>query len=234
MKKLLSSLIAVCLCLTTVAALSSCGCQKEEDTRVITATTTEPELVDENGFGFIIVDGKTLTLTKYSGTATDIEIPSEFEGKPVTEIKNGAFRETDIKSVSIPSSIKTIGDRAFTSCVKLEKVVMAQGVEAIDKFAFSYCTALKNVEFPDTIKSIGMFSFTATGLEEIKIPNGVEEIGAYAFYQCTELKTAYVPASVTTIDKGAFTENGGLTIYGEKDSAAEEYADTYGDTFSEE
>ncbi|MDY3862215.1 MAG: leucine-rich repeat domain-containing protein [Ruminococcus sp.] len=233
MKKLLSSLLAVCLCLTSAAALGSCGCQKE-DTRVITAETTQPELVDENGFGYVIVDGKTLTLTQYKGSAVDIQVPSEYDGKPVTEIENSVFRSQDIKSVSIPSSIKKIGNRAFSDCQKLEKVELAEGVEYIDTFAFSYAFALKEIKLPSTLKTIGQYAFTACAMEEVKIPEGVEEIGAFAFYQCENLKTAYVPDTVTTIDKGAFKESAGLTIYGKSGSAAEQYANDNGDTFAEE
>ena len=79
MKKILTAFLSIILCFCCVFAFASCGCQ-EADTRVKVPGTTAPELVDENGFGYIIVDSKTLMVTKYSGTAKDIIVPAEYDG----------------------------------------------------------------------------------------------------------------------------------------------------------
>lgn len=225
MKKVLTSLLAIILCFCCVFAVTSCGCQ-EEDTRVKAPGTTAPELVDENGFGYIIVNSSTLTVTKYTGTATDIIVPAEYDGKPVTAIGDDAFRDAKITSVTIPSSIKSLGSRSFDGCVALASVTLPEGLETIGDHAFKYDTALTEIKFPSTLKSIGMYAFTYTGLSKVEIPDGVTSLGAYCFFQNELLKSATVPASVTTIDKGAFGDCPKLTIKGESGSAVETYAET--------
>ncbi len=225
MKKLLTAFLSIILCFCCVFAFASCGCQ-EEDTRVKVPGTTAPELVDENGFGYIIVNSSTLTVTKYSGTATDIIVPAEYDGKPVTAIGEDAFRDCKITSVEIPSSIKSIGKRAFDGCMSLSSVKLPEGLESIGDHAFKYDTELKEIKFPSTLKSIGMYAFTFTGITTVEIPENVTTIGAYCFFQNEKLETAIVPANVTTIEKCAFAECPELTIKGESGSAIEEYAES--------
>ena len=200
MKKFLTAILSICLCFCCVFAFASCGCQ-EEDTRVKEPGTTAPELVDENGFGYVIVDSKELTLTKYTGSATDITVPAEYQDKPVTAIGEDAFRDTRITSVVIPSSVKSLGSRAFDGCVALASVTLLEGLESIGDHAFKY-----------------------TGISSVEIPDGVTTIGEYCFYQNEKLATATVPASVTTIKKFAFADCPNLTIKGESGSAVETYA----------
>ncbi len=223
MKKLLILFLTVGLCLTSVFAFASCGCQKE-DTRVNTSTLTEPDIVDSNGFGYIIVDSKTLTLTQYKGSATEVQIPSEYEGKSVTAVGGGAFRNTQISSVTVPDSVTSIGERAFSNCQKLSSVNLPDEIKVIEKNAFEYCPNLKTVKLPSDLETIGMYCFTASGIESIEIPDSVTSIDHYAFYQCLNLKTVKVPASVKEFGMEVFSDDENLTITGPKGSAIEEYA----------
>jgi hypothetical protein len=62
---------------------------------------------DSNGWQFFL-DGEKYTIIGYSGSATEIVLPSEFKGLPVTKITGGIFKDnTKITSVSIPESIDT-------------------------------------------------------------------------------------------------------------------------------
>jgi hypothetical protein len=58
-------------------------------------------------------DGKTLTISKYKGSAKNIVIPATLYGLPVTSIGEEAFTENQLTSVTIPDSVIFIGDRAF-------------------------------------------------------------------------------------------------------------------------
>ncbi|MEI8369477.1 MAG: leucine-rich repeat protein, partial [Planctomycetia bacterium] len=54
-------------------------------------------------------------ITGYTGTAAEIIIPASIEGVAVKEIADSAFaNHTEIKSVSIPSSVTRIGSNAFS------------------------------------------------------------------------------------------------------------------------
>ncbi|MCH5299888.1 MAG: leucine-rich repeat domain-containing protein [Ruminococcus sp.] len=233
MKKLIISILTVCLCLTSVFVLTSCE-EEQKGSRVDTATVTEPDVVDDDGFGYIIVDSKTVMLTQYTGSAEDVSVPSEYEGMPVTEIGEGAFRSTKVTSVTVPNSVTSIGVRAFSNCQKLTSVILPDGIKTIEQNAFDYCSNLKTIKLPNTLETIGMYCFTVSGLESIEIPESVTYIDHYAFYQCLNLETAIVPATVKEFGQNVFSGNDKLTITGPSGSAIEDYAKEYELNFTAE
>lgn len=61
---------------------------------------------------------------------TNVVVPEEHEGKPVTEIADEAFKDNEtIVSVKLPASIVKVGDKAFSGCAQLESVTMSDFVE---------------------------------------------------------------------------------------------------------
>ncbi|XMB72289.1 InlB B-repeat-containing protein [Mycoplasmatota bacterium WC30] len=74
---------------------------------------------EKDYFVYSLIEG-AWTITGYTGTATNIEIPSTYSGNPVTSINMFAFMSnTTLTSVVIPSSITTISDYAFYQCTNL-------------------------------------------------------------------------------------------------------------------
>jgi len=65
-------------------------------------------------------------------------------------IGNGAFKNSGIKYVSLPKSLKTIGSSAFEDCILLENIVLGDNIETINDNAFKNTSALKNVYFRGT------------------------------------------------------------------------------------
>ncbi len=142
------------------------------------------------------------------GTCTEkaIDIAEEYEGLPVTEIGNGAFKDEDsITSVKIPNSITKIGEEAFYDCDLLAEVTIQEGVPSIGDEAFSGCNNLKSITIPASVKSIGNNAFSFSGLNEVIFaPNSqLESIGQYAFSHCN-LTEFTIPKSVTSIGSHAF------------------------------
>lgn len=89
-----------------------------------------------------------------------LEIPSEIDSHIVSGIAKEAFRYWDsITSVSIPASVKTIGESAFEDCSEITTLKIADGVETIGKRAFAFCDGLKSVRLPDSIVKIEGNSF---------------------------------------------------------------------------
>ena len=67
----------------------------------------------ESDYTYTINNGE-VTITGYKGSATDVRVPSRIEGKPVVAIGNCAFQsKTSLTSVTIPSSVTSIGNSAF-------------------------------------------------------------------------------------------------------------------------
>ena len=115
-------------------------------------------------------------------------------------------------NVTIPDSVTSIGNSAFSRCTGLTSITIPDGVTSIGGYAFSGCTGLTSITIPDSVTSIGRYAFRGcTGLTSVTIPDGVTSIGGYAFYNCTGLTSVTIPDSVTSIGDGAFYGCTGLT-----------------------
>ena len=78
--------------------------------------------------------------------ATNLTIPSKFNGKAVTRIRNCAFAQRQLlESVKIPDSVKYIEGKSFFGCGKLESIVIPKSVTTIESGAFEKCPGLKYI-----------------------------------------------------------------------------------------
>ena len=162
------------------------------------------------------------TASVVSGNSRDIVIPSsvtyENDSYVVTSIGERAFYGFDIKSISIPNSVTSIGDRAFESCWWLEAVYITD-LTAWCNIKFAYYTSnpcynaahlfLNGVEIidlviPNGITYIRGYAFYGCRLTSISIPNSVTTIEYSAFSYCRSLTSVSIPNSVTSIGNSAF------------------------------
>ncbi|MBR2969408.1 MAG: leucine-rich repeat domain-containing protein, partial [Clostridia bacterium] len=153
---------------------------------------------NETGYTFVGID-------TFSGT--EITIPSTYNGKPVTAVKEYAFNgNTTITSVSVPQSVSYIGKYAFCDCSKLETIVLPDKLECdIGDKTFYNCYNLTSVTIPNGVTSIGDYAFYwCSGLTSVTIPDSVTSIGDQAFYNCYNLTSVTIPDSVTSIGYEAF------------------------------
>lgn len=100
-------------------------------------------------------------------------------------------------------------------------------VKSIGNYAFSYCSNLKNVTFSQNSKltSIGDGAFfECSALSYLTVPVGTTKIGSYAFDSCHELKSIKIHDSVTDIGNYAFFSCTDLTVSGFYGSFSQEYA----------
>lgn len=182
-------------------------------------------------FDFVLnADCESYSLVGISNmTSTTIEIPAEYNGKPVTKISSvSPMNYSGVKEVIIPSSVTEIGKQAFLNCAALEKVTIPESVTKIGNEAFSWCSSLKeisvNVETIETFTFAHCTSLTKITLGEktrkiddsafrncealatIEFNDGLEEIGSAAFFECKSLECEItIPASVKMIGSSAFT-----------------------------
>ena len=142
-------------------------------------------------------DGATATITKYTGSATNVTIPSVIGGYSVTAIGNYAFYNcTSLTSVTIPDGVATIEKCAFYNCTSLTSVTIPDSVTTIGEYAFSDCTSLTNVTIPNSVTTIGHEAFyNCTSLTSVTLGDGVTTIGEWAFSNCTSLTTVYYGGS---------------------------------------
>ena len=114
--------------------------------------------------------------TKYM---ENIVIPATYNGKAVTQILPEAFyRANNLKSITIPNSVKSIGDNAFYSCSSLTSII-------VDENNSSYKSIDGNLYSKDGKKLIQYAIGKA--YTSFVIPNSVTSIGEGAFYNCSKL-----------------------------------------------
>lgn len=181
------------LALALMVVPSFAGCSKKGGTA---------KAAPESDFKFQLSDdGNFIRITMYKGNAKNLVIPETIQGLPV-EVINGFYENKNIKSVVIPSSVKVIGELAFSRCESLEKVTLPEELFYIGKNAFSNCVSLKMVTLPEKLFLIEVDAFRNTGLTSVTLPKGLEYLGE-AFRECNNLAEINIPDDAAFLLKNA-------------------------------
>ena len=184
-----------------------------------------------------------LYLKSYKGFASDVVIPGSIGRFPIVGILEEAFSpdapgidlgqaevRREIRSVTVPSSVKQIGESAFKGCVSLESVTLTQGLEAIGVEAFKACVALARMDIPDTVKIIGTDAFEGTAILDgydgddmlyngnhliksgriadniLTVKEGTKTVADGVFNGNKTLECVYLPESLVSIGAEAFAD----------------------------
>ena len=192
--------------------------------------------VDGLTYRVIDNDAKTVRVT-YKGsesmsnpyTQSTVVIPSTvvFNGNTysVIEIGDNAFSYASMSSITIPSTVKTLGSNVFSDCKNLRSIDLStietfgnavlngctaltsaklpENIETIPQNIFSGCTSMTSYTFSDKIRSIGSGAFFNTGLTSVNFDN-IYDIGEYAF-SGTNLQTVILPEYLYNVGNGAFS-----------------------------
>lgn len=181
------------LALALMVVPSFAGCSKKGGTA---------KAAPESDFKFQLSDdGNFIIITMYKGNAKNLVIPETIQGLPV-EVIDGFSVNKNIKSVVIPSSVKVIGESAFSSCESLENVTLPEELFYIGKEAFSDCVSLKMVTLPEKLFVIDMDAFSGTGLTSVTLPKGLEYL-SQAFRECNNLAEINIPDDAAFLLKNA-------------------------------
>lgn len=118
---------------------------------------------------------------------------------------NSSTSNTALKSIILPDTVLTIGERAFYNCTVLDSFIVGEFTKTIKNAAFSGCTSLTSFIIPSSVTTIGYDLFyNCTALTNCKILYEIKEIPAGMFQFCNNLRSFEFPASVTTIGETAF------------------------------
>ncbi len=141
------------------------------------------------------------------GTCTDtnLVIPNNYKGFPVTAIANSAFWGCTFESVNIPNSVITIGDDAFRDCIRLANVNIPNSVKHIGYGTFRGCISLESIVIPDSVLTLNSSVFMdCTTLTDVVVGNSVTAIPASCFRYCLSLRNVTIGSSVTWISHSSF------------------------------
>ena len=126
-------------------------------------------------------------------------------GNNVKKIESNAFAITpNLKTLTIPSSVETIGASAFYES-GIETLTLECKIKKIESHTFSLTSNLKTLTLPNSVELIDQQAFYESGIETINFGNGLKTISMSAFLNCKSLKTLTIPDSVTSIENYAFS-----------------------------
>lgn len=224
-KRLISLLVAVCM-MITMLPLSAVTAFAED-----TSTDLEDSYKGYK-YAYTVNDGNA-TITKFLGPVDsannglyDIEIPTELGGCTVTGLGEYSFSGylsaaqsnepyqfgRNIHSVTIPQSVTSIGDYAFSHCEKMDSLTINDATTSIGSWAFDECYKLTTLSLGKNITTIGDYAFLdCHKLDNVTIPQSVTSIGKSAFYRCYALTTLSLGENIEKIGSYAFAECGHLT-----------------------
>ena len=115
-----------------------------------------------------------------------------------------------LTSITIPSSVTSIGESAFRDCDRLTEVnfnaTSCKTMGVSDKPVFSGCTSLTTINIGSNVQNIPDYAFySCSRLVSVTIPNSILSIGNSAFSGCSGLTSITIPSSVTNIGEKAFS-----------------------------
>ena len=184
------------------------------------AMAQEPKFEVIDGFRYLLdSDAKIATLVpktdgKYSG---DIIIPEKVKGNDgveyiVASLGSNCFSGSGLTSITIPSSVTSLGEACFSLCSGLTSITIPSSVTSLGDLCFFGCSSLTSITIPSSVTSLGGACFSGcSSLTSITIPSSVTSMGYDCFRDCSGLKSITIPSSVTSLGWHCFWNCSGLT-----------------------
>ncbi len=189
------------------------------------APESEPQREDQNELRWTIDREGTLTITG-SGPIPDYPMTEEDKanfrppqtpwvdyydeiravviGEGITRVGDYVFcNEPNLKRVTLPSTLREIGDYAFYSA-PIRVLKLPEGLVSIGDYAFGGADILE-LEIPETVTTLGEGAFVGCmSVQTIRVPDSVRELPKDVFCNCPCLKTIYLPGTLQALHADAF------------------------------
>lgn len=183
-KKMCSLLIAICLLAFVLLSFAACA---------------SSNLKYEAMYGD---DSYWWSVSGSYGDST-VKIPKKNNGVAVRTISAWAFSgDENLKKVTIPNTIDSIGGFAFDDCKSLKKVNLPRALKSIEHLlgkkayfgpsCFARCTSLEEIVIPENVLVLPEYIFhDCLSLKKVTLPSSLSKIEDYAFLACYALETVY-------------------------------------------
>ncbi|MBP5595346.1 MAG: leucine-rich repeat protein [Pseudobutyrivibrio sp.] len=141
-----------------------------------------------------------------------INMPIIYYGNiPLAEVKSSA-KSSDIISITIPSSVTSLGTNCFYGCSSLTSITIPSSVTSLGSSCFNGCYALTSITIPSAVTSLPNYCFSGcSSLTSITIPSSVTSLGGYCFNNCSSLTSITIPSAVTFLPRFSFSGCSNLT-----------------------
>ena len=190
--------------------------------------------------------GDKFTINKFTYTITtnnEVEVSDVPQSRTVTIPENvnynnvnytvtsiTAYCFTDnvlLQSVSLPNTIKSMGESCFAGCSKLyyiklpsqlmelkantfqnctalEEISFGKQISSLGDNCFQNCSKLSHISLPSSLTMIGNSCFAGSAIENISLPQNITTIGTDCFSECKQLKSATINASIKILPERTF------------------------------
>ena len=178
---------------------------------------------DTTSDGFVYDNlGAYCEITGYTGSETNLAIPSYIAGLKVFIIGVDAFKgNTTIESVTIPDTVATIRGDAFDECTNLKSITIGKSVSSIVTPLFMGCNNLEKITVDsantnyDSRDNCNAIIYTKSnklkaGCKNTVIPSTVTSIEGSAFKKIQTLTSIVIPDSVKSMGTSVFENCTGL------------------------
>ena len=220
----------------------------EREEKLVFDAYAQAKVYTKDSIGYVLKEDGTAESVKTSTcmpSRDEIIIPERVRDYIVTAIGTRTFDGYDVKSLTLPDTVKTISKGAFSDCTNLVYFRIPDGVSSIEDEVFYDCVSMTDVIIPDSVTEIGSEAFyncrslTAAGIPErtvsigsyaflgcdgltsITLPDTLEILGVYTFSRCNGLESVEIPGGVTSVEKGSFKDCTGLKAVWLKEGIAE-------------
>ncbi|MEE1220113.1 MAG: leucine-rich repeat protein [Ruminococcus sp.] len=196
----------------------------------VTLTVSATNIGTYNGLIYKKYSYSACAIMGYTGTESNLVIPTKIDNKIVTAIADRAFENSTIlKSITLPKALRDIGFDAFKGCENLSQISFAgkngylfyqrfndtawyknqkDGVIYLENFIYGYKGEIpENLTIPynKDITYLGNIAFRGrSDLKYLTLPNNITHFGEYAFTDCVNLKRINFPTNLTTMGSFVF------------------------------
>lgn len=191
------------------------------------AATVYTALSGGKTWTYTLDNSQNATIMGVDDSTGTLSLPATLDGHAVVAIGPSAFEGAAMTGVTIPDSVRSIGNEAFQKCISMTNVTVGNGVtiipdscfmgctklnqislgtsvSEIKESSFSGCQALKEIRLPVSVKKICGWAFESTNLESVQLNDGLEIIGRSAFNNCTVLRDVTLPKTLLHISSYVF------------------------------
>lgn len=203
------------------------------------AATVYTALSGGKTWTYTLDNSQNATIMGVDNSTGTLSLPAALDGHAVVAIGPRAFEGAAMTGVTIPDSVRSIGNEAFQKCIsmtnvtvgngvtiipymcfdgctKLSRVSLGTSVTDIGEYSFRECQALREIRFPASVKKVWNWAFSGlSDLENVQLNEGLEIIGFSAFRECEALQSISLPGTLKIIHDSAFrscTRLGQITI----------------------
>lgn len=177
-----------------------------------------------------------IEISSFKSTDMDsLTIPDSIDGLPVTAIGIYAGQICNMKTLTLPDTLKEIGPYCFSNCPNLTTLTIPDSLEKIGFRAFEDCTSLATINFPDCLVKTGSFTFDDTPWltaqrqnnplvivngavidgrtckGDVEIPSNVKYVASGAFSRNEDITSCVIPSGVSEITDDMFFYCSNLT-----------------------